>query len=179
MSEPRAPDGSDWRDETQADAAAMKEEHTDPGVVPAPEKVVLVALDFSAPGLAALAWALDHAAAIGASLHVVHVIDRRWRLADLTSDPATLAGELAQVERAAAGELRRLTEEARARLAGVHEHVAVGRPADEIVRLAHDLAAQTVVVGSHGHDAISHLLVGSVAERVVRTATCNVMVVKI
>jgi nucleotide-binding universal stress UspA family protein len=47
------------------------------------------------------------------------------------------------------------------------------------VRLAHDLGAQIVVVGSHGHDAISHLLVGSVAERVVRTATCNVMVVKV
>lgn len=177
MSEPRTPDGGDWRDETQADGAALPEEGTDPGAALV-DKAVVVALDFSAPARRALAWALDHVATTGGTLHVLHVIDRRWRATDLTADAAALTRELTDVERTAAAELRALTDDARARVGALHEHVAIGRPADEIVRVARDLGAQLIVIGSHGHDAISHLLVGSVAERVVRAAGCNVVVVK-
>ncbi|MBE7449091.1 MAG: universal stress protein [Kofleriaceae bacterium] len=169
-------DPSEWRDETQADGDGLPEEGTDPGASSGPRAIV-VALDFSPPAQRALAWALDHAVA-GDELHLVHVVERRWRLADLRPGAGEVTRELAEVEALAAAELRRHAEAARGRVPRIHEHVAVGRPADELVRLAGELGAHAVVIGSHGHDAVSRLFVGSVAERVVRAAPCTVVVVK-
>lgn len=142
-------------------------------------KVVLVGVDFSATARHALAWALDYALHTDASVHTLHVIDRRWSPADLSADPHTVQREVAASEAAAAAELRALTDEARGRLGALHEHVGYGRPADEIVRVARELGADLIVIGSHGVDPVAHLFVGSVAERVVRNATCPVTVVRL
>lgn len=154
------------------------EETTDPGAAVPNDKVTVVAIDFSAVGRRALHWAIEQVAMAGGSLHAVHVVDRHWRASDLESDATALAREIADVERLAGGELRALVAEHHGRVPAIHEHVAVGKPADEIVRVARELGAQMIVIGSHGHDAVAHLLVGSVAERVVRTAHCTVVVVK-
>jgi nucleotide-binding universal stress UspA family protein len=178
MSEP------EWRDATDAeghDLAEDPEGGTDPGsgtTLAASRRLVVVGLDFSATARRALAWALEHAAATGAVLHAVHVIDRRWRASDLAADAGALTRELTEVERAAAAELAALTAEARGRVGAVHEHVTIGRPAEELVRMARELGAHEIVVGSHGHDAVTHLLLGSVAERVARSAPCTVVVVR-
>ncbi|MEZ4402398.1 MAG: universal stress protein, partial [Kofleriaceae bacterium] len=113
-----------------------------------------------------------------ATVHTLHVVDRRWSPSDLLADPAAIQRDVAAAEATARAELGHLTADARARLGALHEHVTVGRPADEIVRLADQLGAGLIVVGSHGLDAIAHLLVGSVAERVVRQARCPVTVVR-
>ncbi len=176
-----SPDPSEWRDQTEADAKALPDdpsEGTDPGAAMPTDRVTVVALDFSAVGRRALHWALEHVAATGGSIHAVHVVDRHWKASDLAAEPTALSKEIADVERLAASELRSLTSEAQGRVAAVHEHIAVGKPADEIVRIARELGAQMIVIGSHGHDAITHMLVGSVAERVVRLAPCTVVVVK-
>jgi nucleotide-binding universal stress UspA family protein len=47
-----------------------------------------------------------------------------------------------------------------------------------IVQYAHDMAIDLIVVGTHGRGAVAHLLMGSVAERVVRTAPCPVLTVR-
>jgi nucleotide-binding universal stress UspA family protein len=142
-------------------------------------RVVLVAIDFSAVSRRALAWALDFAGHTPCHLHTVHVVDRRWRLADLRADLDTLRAELVDVHDAAAAELAPLVDEpTRAGLGSFHEHVAIGDPAAEIVALATELHADLIVVGSHGGDAIRRALVGSVAQRVVRDAACPVVVVK-
>lgn len=154
------------------------EETTDPGAALPNDKVTVVAIDFSAVGRRALHWAIEQVAMAGGSLHAVHVVDRHWRASDLKSDAGALAREMADVERLAGEELRMHVAEHHGRVPAIHEHVAVGKPAEEIVRVARELGAQTIVIGSHGHDSIAHLLVGSVAERVVRTAPCTVVVVK-
>lgn len=140
---------------------------------------VLVAVDFSATARHALAWALDFALLAGATIHTLHVVDRRWSPADLLTDAGALQRDVASAEAAARAELRTLTDDARARLGAVHEHVSVGKPADEILRVAAELGVDHVVVGSHGVDSIAHLFVGSVAERVVRGAACPVTVVRL
>jgi len=56
--------------------------------------------------------------------------------------------------------------------------LAVGIPFVEIVRYARDVKADLIVMGSHGLTGIEHLLIGSVAERVVRKAPCSVLVVR-
>lgn len=57
-------------------------------------------------------------------------------------------------------------------------HASIGGPADEIVWLAAHLDADRIVVGSHGRKGLSRLLLGSVAEKVVRLAGCEVTVVR-
>lgn len=150
---------------------------TNPGL--ARGRLVLVAVDFSATARHALAWAFDYALHVDATIHTLHVVDRRWSPADLSADPASVQRDVAASEAAAAAELRALTDEARGRLGALHEHVVVGKPADEILRLARELAVDLIVVGSHGVDPVAHLFVGSVAERVVRGATCPVTVVRL
>jgi len=168
----------DWRDETLADASSHPGDGTDPGAAPPVEAVVVVAVDFSEPARRAVAWALDYAQRVPCVLHTVHVVDRRWRPADLRADPTALQRELADAERTASDQLKVLGDEARVRVGALHEHVALGRPADELVRVAEHLGADLLVIGSHGRDALGHLLLGSVAERVVRRASCPVVVVK-
>ncbi len=159
------------------------EPKTDPGLVdghdgPTP-RVLLVAIDFSGVSKRALAWALDYARHMPCHLHTVHVVERRWKLADLRSDLDTLRAELVDVHDAAVAELAPLVDdEGRSRVGSLHEHVALGDPASEIVALATELAADLLIIGNHSSGAMQRLLVGSVAEKVVRNATCAVVVVK-
>ncbi len=53
-----------------------------------------------------------------------------------------------------------------------------GHPTDVIVRLAKELSVDLIVMGTHGRSGLSHLLMGSVAEKVVRLAPCSVLVVR-
>jgi universal stress protein A len=141
--------------------------------------LILVGIDFSTPSRRALAWALEHGRRTGAALHTVHVVERRWRLADLRRDHEALRAELHEVHAAAMAELAPLVGEAeRAQLGPLREHVTLGDPAGEIVALADELGADLVVVGNHGGDALQRLLTGSVAQKVVRDAACTVVVVK-
>ena len=57
-------------------------------------------------------------------------------------------------------------------------HAAQGRPAEQITQLAAELDADLIVVGTHGRKGISRLLLGSVAEGVLRLAHCPVLVVR-
>ena len=65
-----------------------------------------------------------------------------------------------------------------AKFAGFHPHVAFGDPGHEIANYAEQIAAQLLVLPSHGRTGLTRLLIGSVAERVVRLAHCPVLVLK-
>jgi universal stress protein A len=56
--------------------------------------------------------------------------------------------------------------------------VATGDPADAIVRVARELGAELIVMGTHGRTGLQHVLLGSVAEKVVRHALCPVLTVR-
>ena len=56
--------------------------------------------------------------------------------------------------------------------------IAVGRPADTIVRLARERNADLIVMATHGRTGLEHVVMGSVAEKVVRLAPCPVLTVK-
>lgn len=57
-------------------------------------------------------------------------------------------------------------------------HGAIGRPADEIVALAQRLGASLVVVGTHGRRGVRRVMLGSVAEEVMRASPCEVLTVR-
>jgi universal stress protein A len=141
---------------------------------------ILVAIDFSPTADAALAQARALADALGASLHLLHVFE----------DPYTTAAYAPEVyavlppdfrEHALREAIRQLDEHLggqEKRAFGGTTNVVVGSPAREIVRFAAEHGIDLIVVGTHGRSGIAHLLLGSVAERVVRTAPCMVLTVR-
>jgi nucleotide-binding universal stress UspA family protein len=112
-------------------------------------------------------------------LHVVHVIPPlRGPLGpgDFASGAEV---ELLQAIERASKELGEVCADAQKGIpARVQGHVRVGDADREIVQLASDIAADLVVVGTHGRSGIERVLLGSVAEQVVRRAPCAVLTVK-
>jgi nucleotide-binding universal stress UspA family protein len=119
---------------------------------------VLLATDFSSASEYAERLAMDMAQAGHARLHVVHVVP-----------PVTAPGDAAE----------RLTQLVRRIGPGVAVETAVlsGRPPREIIRYAREKDASLIVLGTHGRTGVSHALLGSVAEAVVRLAGRPVLTV--
>lgn len=139
---------------------------------------VLLATDFSKPAAHAVAHAADLARRHQARLHVGHVIEdfSYWEGYHLEHFPSEdVYEELRENARLAIEDL--FDEEARHGLA-IETHVVQGKPFVEIIRLAREVAAEMVVIGSHGQSGIAESLFGSTAERVVRKAPCAVLVVR-
>lgn len=143
---------------------------------------LLVPVDFSECSRRALAWAFDYAQRAPCDVHLVHVVERHLTLKDLVEVSAdSLREELGEIAEVARRELAAMapTAEARAAVGAVHHHIAVGKPATEILRVADDVGADLIVMGTHGlTGAVERLFVGSVAQRVVRAAPCTVVCVK-
>jgi nucleotide-binding universal stress UspA family protein len=143
-----------------------------------PPRHILVATDFSEPSAAALRYGRELARAFHARLHVLHAVDH---VAERSSqDPAdTLPLEVeADIRNAAQNELERLlTSDDRQQLAAVAELRMSSMPASCIVDYARASTIDLIVMGTHGRGGLVHRLLGSVADRVVRTAPCPVLVV--
>ncbi len=133
-----------------------------------PRSVVVVAVDRSDIGGAVLAFGVESARVrAGAELHIITVVD--W--APQVGEGVAFALEHGR-ERA-----ERLVEQAMASFTGpVFAHVTAGTPWREIVQIASDLDADLVVVGTHGATGLKRLVLGSVAEQVVRKSSCPVLV---
>lgn len=140
-------------------------------------KRILVPLDFSANSTRALDYAYALARKFGAALHLVHVCEV----------PSMMTGSMDAYAIAYTDWSQRLGEEAereleklRPRLAGVKvsTEVLFGNPARAITTAAHTDDADLIVMGTHGHGPVMHMVMGNVAERVVRTADCPVMTIR-
>jgi nucleotide-binding universal stress UspA family protein len=142
--------------------------------------VLLVPVDFSPASRRAMAWAYDYAQRAPCDVHMLHVVERHWRLADLRSSNDDVSNELDAVTKAAEQELQTMagSEDAKAQIGEIHQHVAAGKATAEILRLAKSIDADMIVMGTHGLTGIEHALIGSVCEKVVRAAPCTVVAVK-
>jgi nucleotide-binding universal stress UspA family protein len=134
-------------------------------------KHVLVATDFSKASDVALTYGRSLAQTFGASLHLLHVMENPF-LRPTPMDPHMLKVEtLRHVT-------DRLTAADRTALHAVGMLEVSDSPAEEIVRYARTHQIDLIVMGTHGRGAMAQLLVGSVAERVVRTAPCPVLTLR-
>ena len=142
-------------------------------------KTVLVATDFSEPSEVAVRYGRALADAFHASLHILHVVPDSMALPWATmADGLAMADVQRQWEREANERLQRmLPEPEREALHGALVTRA-GDPVRQIVSYAAETSADLVVLGTHGRGPVAHMLMGSVAERVVRTAPCPVLTVR-
>ena len=140
---------------------------------------ILVPVDFSPQSDLAVAYATTFGVRFGARVDLLHVVE----------DPFTLGaweGDIERPDRRAL--LEGLSVSARHRLdamAGAFErhgvtavvHVRPGRPAAAVQELAEECGTDLIVMGTRGRTGMAHLLMGSVAEQVVRSAPCPVLTV--
>lgn len=141
---------------------------------------ILVPTDFSPPSDAALATAKALAAQFGAAIHVIHVLHDPYATAAYATDvygylPPGLKETWRREAQTQLDALISPEERAQFRLT---TNVVFGSPAAAIVEYARENAMNLIVMGTHGRGVMAHLLLGSVAERVVRTAECPVLTVR-
>ena len=159
---------------------------------------VLVPTDLSDPANHALRCAIEEATLHKAKMTVLHVLPESAGTEVYYAGPGSGAPQEAvdpsgggrltsfamtepRVVRLDPGEVARtqLQDLVRGTFKGTWEvEVAAGNPADAIVRVAKERAADLIVMGTHGRTGLQHVLLGSVAEKVVRLAGCPVLTVR-
>ena len=134
-------------------------------------KNILIATDFSDASEAALTYARALAQTFNADLHLLHVMENTF-LRPIPTEP--LALKAAVYNRLNT----RLTDADRAALRARAIVEVSDEPAAVIVEYAKSFPIDLIVTGTHGRRGAVHVLMGSVAERVVRTAPCPVLTVR-
>ena len=143
-------------------------------------KNILVATDFSEPSDAALAYGRALARTFMATLHVLHVADNLssavYGVEGFVASVPDLQREIEDAARKKLDEL--LVDNDEPPLPTRRVVVTSSSPALAVVEYAGLEHIDLIVTGTHGRGAMAHLLMGSVAERVVRTAPCPVLTVR-
>jgi universal stress protein A len=148
-------------------------------VVPRIHRIV-VPVDFSEASERAIDYAGGLARLLGASLHLIHVVEEivvpSGPMELCLPDTSTLRERLHADARS---QLAAIV--ARLKAAGpqrVTREIRDGLPAESIAQVTVDCGADLVIMATHGRTGLAHLLMGSVAERVIRTAPCPVLVIR-
>jgi nucleotide-binding universal stress UspA family protein len=141
-------------------------------------KRILCPIDFSDASRAALETAADLAKRQGATLWLFHA----YPVPGYTFPDGSFVASSKMLEELAEQARRHLEDwksiAASLGVAKVETYSAIGEPAHEILTFAADKGIDLVVIGTHGRTGLTHALMGSVAERVVRKAPCPVLTVR-
>lgn len=148
-----------------------------------PFRRILFPTDFSEGANAALAHALELQRQFGASLTLLHVYELPIAYTEVYAFSADLIGA---IEQSARREMAKAVEHARERArqldpqasSKIEAKVMVGSGATTIVEEAKRGGYDLIVMGTHGRTGMRHLFIGSMAERVVRTAPCPVLTIR-
>ena len=138
-------------------------------------KTILVAVDFSDASVAAVEQALVLAAAFDSKVVALHVIHDPAEAPGFYSSKKAGKKVYRNMEEAAAKMMTAFVEKHFAKWKKVEARVRPGIPGDEIVRQAEEEKADLVVIGTRGHSGLKRLLLGSVADRVIRSCPCPVL----
>src|ERR1044071_4189252 len=131
---------------------------------------ILVPVDFSECSMKALQYAIPFARQFGAELLLIHVVEPCVRWSELGPiEPQELHDIGAELER-----LKRTVGD----FTTVKTLVQTGHVSNEIVDAAKQSDADLIIISTHGYTGVSRLLLGSIAERLVRHAPCPVLVVR-
>jgi len=142
-------------------------------------KNILVPTDFEHTSAHALTYARELARLFNATIHILHVVDDVFALPGGTEGTLAAFPQLQrQLQETAHTQVEQLMTEDE-RKAGTRAVVVTSStPAQSVVDYARDAHIDLIVMGTHGRGGAPAFLIGSVAERVVRTAPCPVLTVR-
>lgn len=143
-------------------------------------KQIATALDFSEASDAVLNAAIALAKAQSATLHILHVMEPEPSYTAYGMTPEEFpAIQIFQQESQKRAEIKlnQAMATAQAELSDVRTELMIGSPLHAIVDYLKQKSIDAVVIGSHGHGAVAALLIGSVAEGLVRKAVCPTLVI--
>ncbi len=143
-------------------------------------KKIMFCTDFSENSMSARKLAIEYAEAFGASVVVLHVVNvsQLGYPAFQQGVPFDQQAVLKAVEESVIKALDQSAQEFGQRVKEVETAYLMGNPPSEIVRYAKDQSVDLIVIGTHGWTGLKHLVLGSVAENVVRTSHCPVLTVR-
>ena len=135
---------------------------------------ILVPTDFSEKARMALSYGVTLAERFGATLHVLHVVEA---VVDMSPVPPQYDQLDVAIGESAWDELNQLLSADERKRLKVEFAVEWGIPFTEIIRYAQARRIDLIAIGTHGRGGVKHLILGSVAENVVRSAPCPVLTV--
>ncbi len=138
-------------------------------------KTILCPIDYSKGSLTALDYAVHIALRETAKLYLIHVIDIRYLEGYAPLEVADPDSET--INRVKKELNEHVPEDVRKKI-DVESIVTVGIPVLEIVNATKEKEVDVIVMGTHGRTGIAHVIMGSVAENVVRRAPCAVLTVR-
>jgi nucleotide-binding universal stress UspA family protein len=139
---------------------------------------ILAPTDFSEYSKQAVASALELAKTFGAKLTILHVIELPPYPVEGYVPPSLSATFMDDLERQATTELAQVVPEVENAGVEVVRVVAVGTPYRKIIDMAEAEQVDLIVMATAGRTGFSRLVMGSIAERVVRTASCPVLTIR-
>lgn len=139
---------------------------------------VLYPTDFSDPSACALHYAAEMAKKFGAELVMLHVLLDESQMVSFYLPQLTVKNLSKDMEEGARAKMEQFIQETSA-LEGVEysTEMVKGIADDEIIKFANNNAIDLIVIGTHGRTGLEHVIFGSTAEKVVRTAKCPVLTV--
>ena len=139
-------------------------------------KLILVPYDFSSEADKALRYAVPFAEQFGAAILLIHVVEP-VAYPDFAYVPVVMENETLMAE--GRKKLKQISRDTAVRRAlKVDAIVRTGKPFQEITDVAAEKKVDLIIVATHGYTGLSHVLLGSTAESVVRHAPCPVLVVR-
>jgi len=140
---------------------------------------ILTAIDFSENSECAFDYALTLATQFGAELTIVHVINEPVDLRGFYVPHISFEQLEKEIEESAVKMMDAFCSSKLGTFTNYKTSILTGIPCDEITAAAARIDASLIVLGTHGRTGLDRILFGSTAERVVRSAGCPVMTVRL
>ena len=140
---------------------------------------ILIAVDFSENSAYAFDYALTLAQQFGSHLSIMHVINEPVDLRGFYVPHISFEQLEKEIEAGATTMMEKFCHERLGNFSAYETSIVSGIPYEEILRKAKEIDASLIVLGTHGRTGIDHIIFGSTAERVVRTAACPVLTIRL
>ncbi len=139
---------------------------------------VVVPIDFSDYSKSSLKYAVNFAKYFNASLILVYVVEPIIYPPDFSMGQIAIPTPGLEMDKRAEEELTKLAEKEIPSGLSVKKIIKTGKPFVEIIETAAEEDADLIIIATHGHTGVEHILFGSTAEKVVRKASCPVLTLR-
>ena len=141
-------------------------------------KKVLVPIDFSDYSKNALKYAVNFAKSFNADIILIYVVEPVIYPPDFSMGQIAMPSINTEWDNRAKDELQKLAKSEIAEIANVKTVIKTGKPFVEIIETAKEENVDLIIIATHGHSGVEHILFGSTAEKVVRKAPCPVLTLR-